>query len=269
MEAARQLLLRLGQVERDAVGLGQPADEHQHERDRLHEPEPETGLQLRLDDAHHAQRSGGQDDADQRHRDGDLVADELRGRPQTRQQRILAVGGPAGQDDPVDTDRGHRDDEEQPDVDIGDVEQRIPTERDHRKDDQRRHHRHDRRQGEEPLVSLRRGDVLLQHQLDRVHNRLQQAPGPDPHRPEPRLHPPLDLPLEQGHDGDQHEHPVEHHRDLEQRDDDDVDHRYLSTSPSTMSMVPISATTSATRCPMINDLSPCRLQNDGGRTRNR
>ena len=36
-----------------------------------------------------------------------------------------------------------------------------------------------------------------------------------------------------------------------------------------MSIDPISATTSATRCPLISRGSACRLQNDGGRTRNR
>src|SRR5207344_959977 len=56
-------------------------------------------------------------------------------------------------------------------------------------------------------------------------------------------------------------------QDLEERDDEAVDHR--STSPSTTSSEPISATTSATRCPRISVRSPCRLQNDGGRTRNR
>ena len=42
---------------------------------------------------------------------------------------------------------------------------------------------------------------------------------------------------------------------------------HLSTSPSTISSVPISATTSATRWPMDIRLSDCRLMYDGGRIR--
>src|SRR5208283_5670070 len=42
-----------------------------------------------------------------------------------------------------------------------------------------------------------------------------------------------------------------------------------STSPSTMSIVPITATTSATSKPRTITSSACRLTNDGGRTRKR
>src|SRR5208282_4964288 len=42
-----------------------------------------------------------------------------------------------------------------------------------------------------------------------------------------------------------------------------------STSPSTMSSVPITATTSATSKPRTMMSRACKLTNDGGRTRNR
>jgi len=42
---------------------------------------------------------------------------------------------------------------------------------------------------------------------------------------------------------------------------------YRSTSPKTMSSVPITATTSATSAPSTILLSACRFTNDGGRTR--
>src|SRR5208337_3983567 len=42
-----------------------------------------------------------------------------------------------------------------------------------------------------------------------------------------------------------------------------------STSPSTMSIVPMTATTSATRRPRTITSSACKLTNDGGRTRRR
>ena len=41
---------------------------------------------------------------------------------------------------------------------------------------------------------------------------------------------------------------------------------HRSTSPSTMSIVPISATRSETRCPFASAGSAWRLMNDGGRT---
>src|SRR5208283_893777 len=46
-----------------------------------------------------------------------------------------------------------------------------------------------------------------------------------------------------------------------------LDHR--STSPSTMSSVPMMATTSATRLPWAIFASACKLMKDGGRTRTR
>src|SRR5205085_9080999 len=75
----------------------------------------------------------------------------------------------------------------------------------------------------------------------------------------------------------------QHDENLQQGDNELIDHVfcrawartrpaapfYLSTSPRTMSMEPISATTSATRCPRTRRRNPCRLQNDGGRTRKR
>src|SRR6266480_426922 len=44
---------------------------------------------------------------------------------------------------------------------------------------------------------------------------------------------------------------------------------HLSISPSTISSVPIIATTSATRCPRQSFFKAWRLINDGGRTRTR
>jgi hypothetical protein len=70
-----------------AVGFREAADEKQDERDRLHENEPEAG-ELRSD-LHHAQTAGGHDQADQRHRHGHFVADELRRRAQAGSNRNL------------------------------------------------------------------------------------------------------------------------------------------------------------------------------------
>ena len=83
---------------------------------------------LRIDDADHAERAGHQDHADQRQRDRDLVADQLRRRAKAGEQRILAVRGVAREDDPVHADRRHRDDVEQADVDVGDIQRHLPAE---------------------------------------------------------------------------------------------------------------------------------------------
>src|SRR5262249_32297937 len=142
------------------------------------------------------------------------------------------------------------------------------SERDHGVDDQRRHHRDDRRRGEYPLVGAHRRDVFLDHQLHGVGNRLQDPVRAHSHRPEARLRPGDDLALEEHHVGDRREHNSEEDDDdLQERDDELIDHR--STSPSTMSIDPISATTSATRWPRTRRRSPWRFANEGGRTRKR
>src|SRR3989442_652755 len=53
------------------------------------------------------------------------------------------------------------------------------------------------------------------------------------------------------------------------RSPDSVVAVYRSTSPSTISMVPMMATTSAINPPRTIRSSACRLMNDGGRTRRR
>ena len=243
-------------------------------RDRLHEDEPQICVVLRLDDLHHAQRARRHDEAHERHGHRDFVADELRRRAQAGQQRELAVRRPPSEDDAVDADRGHRHDVEQPDVDVGDVERNFAAEeidarpeRDDGERDERRHHHDNRRGRENPLVGARRGDVFLEDQLDRVGNRLKSAVRADAHRSEAHLHPGDDLALEEDHVGHADERRIEHEQNLDERNDPAVDHR--STSPSTTSSEPMSATTSATRCPLMSGGSACRLQNDGGRTRKR
>ena len=140
-----------------------PPMKKMHERHRLDEREPHAAaLSCASHDADHAERAGHQDDADERQRDRDFVADQLRRRAQAGEQRILAVRRVAREDDAVDADRRHRHDVEQADVDVGDVERHLPAEqvhlrpeRNHRVDDQRRHHRDDRRRREHPLVGAR------------------------------------------------------------------------------------------------------------------
>ncbi len=79
------------------------------------------------------------------------------------------------------------------------------------------------------LSARHRRDVFLDHQLDRVRHRLEDAVRTDAHRPESRLRPRDHLALEQHHIGDGDERRVQHNQDLEKRDDQVVDHDAVTT----------------------------------------
>src|SRR5204863_2633036 len=86
------------------------------------------------------------------------------------------------------------------------------------------HHRNNRRGREHPLVRADRRDVLFHHQLHRIGHRLQDAVGTDAHRAEPRLRPRDDFPLEEDHVSHRDERRVQHDRDLDERNDEVIDH---------------------------------------------
>ena len=130
-------------------------------------------------------------------------------------------------------------------------------------------------------------DVFLEDQLEGVRNRLQQAVRTDAHGPEAHLHVSENLALQPVHTDDGERDTAEHDKDVDQRPEgtavdgparggadycevrrDEVGHQ-RSTSPSTMSSVPITAITSATNWPRHISSSACRFTNDGGRTRTR
>src|SRR5208337_271209 len=159
-------------------------------------------------------------------------------------------------------------------------------------------HAYRRRQQEDELVRACRNNVFLEEELDGVGNGLKQAPRPDPHGAQPRLHEREDFALhvdEVSHNPGDHR---KHNQDLDGRQDEwmesekvncvlghslyrnskiarhtsDLEFRishYRSTSPSTISSVPITATTSATRWPRIMMSRACKFKRDGGRTRTR
>src|SRR6185437_969514 len=119
--------------------------------------------------------------------------------------------------------RAHREHEEYRDRQVGDLQRRPvvedrhhPAPRDDREADERGRGRDDRRDEEHQLVHLGGDDVLLQRQLQRVGDRLQQTPRPGPVGARPVLHPADHAPLEPDHEdgGKQQEH--EDNRDLEQ-----------------------------------------------------
>ena len=69
------------------------------------------------------ERAGAQHDADQRQAERQLVADQLRRGAQRAEQGVLVVRRPAGKRDAVDADGRDAEDDEQADVDVGDLKE--------------------------------------------------------------------------------------------------------------------------------------------------
>ena len=86
-------------------------------------------LRLRLDDALHAERACDHHAGKQREGQRHFIADQLRRAAQRAQQRVVAVGRPAAQDDSQDAHRGHRGNHQQPHVHVG--HENGPGERQH------------------------------------------------------------------------------------------------------------------------------------------
>src|SRR6202044_2668134 len=112
---------------------------------------------------------------------------------------------------------------------VGHLQRRLVVEdrhlrapRDDREGDEGRRAREDRRDEEDQLVDPGGGDVLLQRQLERVRDRLQQPKGPGPVRAGPVLHPADHPALKPDHEdrGEQQEH--EDNADLEQHQPPDL-----------------------------------------------
>ena len=119
VEAGDDLRLAFDHVERRAVGLGNAGDEVDDEqREQPPEEVAEVAAALRLDDLAEVQRAGGHHDADQREAHRDFVRDHLRRGAHRAEERVLRVGGPAGEDDAVHARRGEREDVQQPGVDV-------------------------------------------------------------------------------------------------------------------------------------------------------
>ena len=115
-----------GQVEGGAVGLGVGGHEVDEEGDELEAaedvPAPRTVGRLAVDDVAKAERSCAENDADERKAQGELVADHLRGSAEAAEESELIVRRPAGECDAVDADGGDAEDDEQADVEVGNVE---------------------------------------------------------------------------------------------------------------------------------------------------
>ena len=175
--AGDELALGLDEVERDAPRLGEPGDEEDDEADELREDVVDAAL-LRLDDVGQAEGARERDHADEREAHEDLVAHHLRGGAQPADQGVLAARRPAGEHHAVHGQRRHGEEEEEPDVEVGDDP--ALGDRDDDEGEQRRDQHQGRRDHEHPPVGERRRPVFLEEDLERVGEHLQQAGRADP-----------------------------------------------------------------------------------------
>ena len=81
-------------------------------------PAQRTVRRLRADNVPQPQRAGAQHYTHQRQTQGELVADDLGGGPQTAEEREFIVGTPAGERDAVYADGGNAQDDQQTHVQI-------------------------------------------------------------------------------------------------------------------------------------------------------
>ena len=136
--AADQLLLGLGQVERQPIALRQHADQKDQKSQRLIEDVPAT-FDLLLDRPLQVQRAGEQDHAEHRQPQWDLVADELSARAEGAQHAVFIVRRPAAENDPIDRQAGDRECEENADVQARGDDELVLTRIGRRRSE--RHHR--------------------------------------------------------------------------------------------------------------------------------
>src|ERR1700682_2232019 len=184
-----QFGLRLRQIERDAVGFRIGRHQINKEGDELAPVKnvparnnPPKRSALRIHDVSQAEAAGQYEHAHQRESQRNFVTDHLRARPQPAQQRILAVGRPTRERDAVHSKRGDAEDDQQPNVDIRDLQRNVQAadgdpvaHRNHRDRSQSAHDGDDRRRDIQRLVDVRRREVFLEQELDPISQRLQQT----------------------------------------------------------------------------------------------
>ena len=231
VEAGDELGVGLGEVERRPVGLGQGRDEEHAEADRLGQDVPV--VLLGVHDPAERQRAGLHDHSEDREREGDLVADELRDGAQAAEQRVLRARRPAGDEHAVEPHRPDRGHVQHAHVRVGDVQEDLPVgERDrglgaerHQGERRDRAEECDERRGKEQARSRAVGDrVLLLQELAQVRDRLQEADRADPVRAETGLEAADHLALGHGHEREEEHQQVHEHERLDERDDDAVRH---------------------------------------------
>ena len=97
MIAGHQLGLGFREVEGCPVCLRDAGDQVEEESREKRDDEP-PGV-LGIDDVDELEGAGQDENRHQRQAQRHLVADHLRGRPKRTEQRVLAVGGVAGEED--------------------------------------------------------------------------------------------------------------------------------------------------------------------------
>ncbi len=145
---------------------------------------------LRIHDLAQAEASRHDHDSHQRQAERDFIADHLGAGPQSAEQRIFVVRGPSGKRHTVDAHRGNAEHNQQPDVQVGNLEIRAPganvnpvAKRNHRNGCNGKDHRNDWRCDVERFVDMRLRQVFFKNKLDAVSKRLQEPEGPDPRGP--------------------------------------------------------------------------------------
>src|SRR6202021_4157640 len=161
------------------------------------------------------------------------------------------------------------------------------TERNHDEDRERGQHHDERRDPEHEAVGFGGHDVFFQQQFDGVGDGLQKAVRAHAHGTEAHLHVSENFALQPVHRDHRNGQAEKNKEDVDEGPkeiprgagrlgpaevglyviDDGLHQR--STSPRTMSRVPITAITSATMAPRHITSSACRFTKDGGRTRTR
>ncbi|MPM63251.1 hypothetical protein SDC9_110131 [bioreactor metagenome] len=189
-----QFRFAFGHVERLTVGLAEHRnvvdDETRQQQQAVPARQRDRGaeqidrLRLSRDDLAGRHRPRVHEDRDQGQTHGDLVADHLRGGAHRAEQRIGAVGRPAGQHEAVEADAGDGHDQQGCHRQIGQLQPGLDPEHPHRaaqRDDRpggecgdRGQHRCD---VEHQRVGAGRAEVLLEEQLHAVAERLAQAEG--------------------------------------------------------------------------------------------
>ena len=170
------------------------------------------------------ERTGAQDDADQRQAEGELVADELRGGAERAEERVLVVGAPAGKRDAVDTDAGDAEDDQEADVEVSrdleeidSVDLGLRAEGHHGDGDERAGQRDDGRSTKSGrstasgiMSSLRKSLMPSARGCSRPNGPARGSPAV--------LHAAKNFALQQHRVGDRRERDDQHHRDLDDRE---------------------------------------------------
>ena len=189
MEACHQLGLGFGEIEGRPVGLGDAGHKKANKSHKLGKDVPagekaRPGTALPGDDFAQRESPGQQQHTDYGKSQSQLVADHLGGTAQAAQERILAVGRPTGQDNPVHAQRGDSQHEEQPDVDVGNVEAGASAQQlkffrpewNHGHRQQRQCEREKRReQVYETAGDVGQDDVFFEQELEPISEGLQQS----------------------------------------------------------------------------------------------